>query len=208
MLYSLEVGAVGSLTPSTSKNLMFSKKLIAAGFACISLFSIASASPIVTNGDFETGDLTGWSLVYGSGSATTPGLSGAYKATLQNATAIRSGVLPTITGQTYRFSMDVDSTAPAEFFMSLVSTAPGGLFHDFHWNTSPVYTGAFNAGGAQTYSFDYVAQSSDVIFISFNSKDGSAGSIDNVSVEAVPEPVSMLVLGTGALALLRRRRRA
>lgn len=92
--------------------------------------------------------------------------------------------------------------------MSLVSTAPGGLFHDFHWNTSPVYTGAFNAGGAQTYSFDYVAQSSDVIFISFNSKDGSAGSIDNVSVEAVPEPVSMLVLGTGALALLRRRRRA
>ncbi|RYG22434.1 PEP-CTERM sorting domain-containing protein [bacterium] len=38
--------------------------------------------------------------------------------------------------------------------------------------------------------------------------DDEAIGIDNVSVQAVPEPASMIALGAGAVALLRRRRKA
>lgn len=41
-----------------------------------------------------------------------------------------------------------------------------------------------------------------------NSTSGSNAFVDNVSIQAVPEPATMAVLGLGAAALLRRRRRA
>ncbi|RYG33416.1 PEP-CTERM sorting domain-containing protein [bacterium] len=41
-----------------------------------------------------------------------------------------------------------------------------------------------------------------------NSTSGSNAFVDNVSIQAVPEPATMAALGLGAAALLRRRRRA
>lgn len=62
-------------------------------------------------------------------------------------------------------------------------------------------------GGLRRYAFEFVATGASTSLRLFSPGGGFTG-IDDVSVEAVPEPAPTVALGLGALGLLRRRRKA
>jgi len=64
------------------------------------------------------------------------------------------------------------------------------------------------ASGLKTGSYSYTFTGTGADNIKFLSDYGNTTHLDNVSVQAVPEPISMFTLGAGALALVRRRRSA
>jgi hypothetical protein len=57
-----------------------------------------------------------------------------------------------------------------------------------------------------SYSYSFVAAGSTTS-LSFININPYVSQVDNVSVQAVPEPMTMAVLGLGAAAMLRRRNR-
>jgi hypothetical protein len=72
----------------------------------------------------------------------------------------------------------------------------------FKLNNNLVATGLTTG----TYSYTFTGTGADNI--DFISDYGNTTHLDNVSVQAVPEPITMFTLGAGALALVRRRRNA
>jgi len=208
------------------------KKSLAVSLIAAGLASFASAN-LVVNGDFEAGNTgftssytyvsPGYNVLYPEGTYTVDTnaannhnlfasfgdhTSGQGNYMIVNG-SVNTGldVYATVTvagltaGSTYSLSAWVTNVYPdnpASLDFSVDSNNVGTI--------SPVGLGTW-----QQFSTTFVATGSTASISILDTNQIAHGNdfgIDDISVEAVPEPATMAVLGLGAAALLRRRRKA
>jgi len=180
------------------------KKIVFALLMACASFSISAAN-LVTNGDFETGDLTGWALSGNTSfSMVTTGNGGNNTFAWMDGPVGSVGTLTqnlaTTAGGLYNLSFDVYNTATTG--TSFQASFDGQVVHLFqnevqNWTHYTIYN--LEAGSAST----------SLAFSIRN--DPSYVGLDNVTVmAAVPEPETygMLLAGLGLLGWTARRRKA
>jgi hypothetical protein len=188
---------------------MLIRKLLFSAVAFVGMIAIepsTGAANIVLNGNFGTGDYTGWTLSGDSSSdyVTTGKLSGSsYQAALTTNASDNGYLTQTLAitaGQQYQLSFLLagDGATPNSFSASLGGTALDNLSNI--GDTLPAGT---------SYSYTYTATASSTA-LQFTDDDAPGYLyLSNVSVTptAVPEPASIMAIGIpAAMALLRRRR--
>jgi hypothetical protein len=192
--------------------------------ATLSVSASAFASANIVNGDFATGDLTGWSSVGNVGvSSNVAGLITNYASaddvaallgTTHDALNNVGGVTATIgSAIAQTFTMDKDGSVSFTWAHNSGDYMP---FNDFSvvsidgnltLLSNVASTGNFGSTGWKTSTFSLSAGTHTIGFGIVNALDGSVDSnLQIAGVQAVPEPMSMVALATGAAALLRRRR--
>ena len=123
-------------------------------------------------------------------------------------------VIPTTAGSTYRVTFDIAGflTAGSSTNPKVMQTSAGGVDTLFSLVATESYSQPFTLSLAVTWStrsFNFVATSasSTIVFTSLTANDGSAMLLDNVSMEAVPEPTAAALLGAGMIGFALRRKR-
>ena len=201
-----------------------------AAFAvCLGLFGALPALAgveLVTNGGFETGDFTGWSVVnnpsgftqvmgaFGDDVQLNPYAGNYFAALGFNASFDPGGpgtveqTIATTVGQQYTFSFAyfAENGTPNAFSASFGDQTVFAVTNDTSFTTNPI-TWLY-----QSFAVTADSPSTTIAFVSYNNPfyDG----LDSVSVQAIPnptpEPSSVAVWGLGAAAVffVSRRRRS
>jgi len=183
---------------------------------CIALLAAAAQANAVFNGGFETGDLTGWTLTNSSqfdavcqpgeqiGAAYCMVNSGDYAMSFGHAGGVTtlSQVLATTPGASYDLNFYLANDNPSDV---------GVTTFDVLWDGVDVYSLSSPQPSFSYTSINlYVTATSGSTTLSFLAQqDPSQWFLDDVSVQAVPEPAAMLTVGLTLIAagLARRRRR-
>ena len=173
-----------------------SRALLAGGFALVAISTSAHAN-LLTNGDFATGDFSGWTL---SGDTSY--------------TSVQNNVA--VLGPVYgpgMLSQNVATTAGASYDISFTLGSTGlsspGYFDAFFGNTL-LFSSANESLSSKTHSFDAVASGSSetLKFVYFNLPQYYV--LSGVSVAPVPEPSQVVLMLVGAglmLAVVQRRKK-
>ena len=188
----------------------------------------ALAADVAVNGGFETGDFTGWTdfLSPDASIVSDSPFAGSFNAKIDNQND--TGVAALMKGANFGAGTLTPGADVEVRFWARGSAGPGGVH--FAELFSEVSGGGVSKteilGGAplfptsdtvwQEYIFNTTLgpDVSGGVTLQFNAATGAvSGSfstleIDNVSVDVVPEPGSLALLGLGGLAVFRRRRRA
>jgi len=197
--------------------------------ACITTIGlgVAHAAP-VTNGDFETGDFTGWSIS-GSAAVTSDadfrafaGATGSFPtgffaAQFGNGDSPATGVISqqfaTIAAQAYQIELDYGrlgfGAGPQSLQLSLTNVSDGTVLFQ---TTITDGTGDSNLASLldrYTYQFFASGPATKLTFRDVSATTMSTdGVLDNVRVTVVPEPTALALIAWGAgLACWRHRRR-
>lgn len=197
------------------------KTMMMLGAATCLVVSGVSAQELTTNGDFETGDTTGWTEFPTANSTfniTSDASEGDWAAEIFNNDSASAAVVK-------QANIGIGTVNPGDpitiSFDAKGSFAEGGVsFAEFFSEIDGGGTSSSEILGGgplpltdsyQTFTFNTVAGSdvSGGVSLQFTATTGGApGStavvfIDNVSV--VPEPATLGLMGLGGLAMLRRR---
>jgi hypothetical protein len=167
--------------------------------ACVAALGFAADLPgtakadLVVNGDFGTGDFTGWSLSGDSSYAYVSGSPGDYAAALSTSgmgDGFLTQTLSTTVGQDYlvSFLLAGDGATPNSLVVSLGGTTLVSLTDVPDTLSSPVL-----------YSFDFTASSSSSLLQFDFVDDPGYLYVTNVSVNAVPEPSTAVSAALGIL---------
>jgi hypothetical protein len=177
-----------------------------------------SSANIVTNGSFEA-------VSYGNSykQLSNDGVTGGWYAE-KDFLEIGAASVYGVTGQDGKQVLELDAKANAKASQKLTTTkskysvtfsaalrksvATSSQGGDLYWNDVKVGSFLPSSTKMQDYKFFVTGTGSDKIsFVATGKSDSYGTLIDNVSVQAVPEPTSMAALAMGGIALLRRRRK-
>jgi hypothetical protein len=188
------------------KSTMKSKGLVVGIAMVLTLAAVerAASALMVVNGGFETGDTTVWTVTFAAsgsmlGVATTSPNSGTYSALFGAWNSQYDSIaqnLATTAGQQYTLSFFLRNNGVGnDSFQALWD---GTAVLDITPSTSEFDYTQFN------FNVTATAASTPLEFRAYDNP--ALLLLDDVSVTAVPEPPTLLLLALGGLALLRRRR--
>jgi hypothetical protein len=194
-----------------------SKKLVI--FVCtLCLVSNAALAAPISNGGFETGDLTDWWTSFDDPAATTTVQSSVvYDGTY----AVQYVTEADLTeGQNNKLGQSGDMLAGTSFSVSGMydATSWGGAgvsieykdasWGTFAWEWYTIYGGDGTDTGWLSFATPtWTAPTGTEHFdVSINQWSWATTYLDNVSLTVVPEPATMLLLGLGGLVLRSRKR--
>jgi hypothetical protein len=168
---------------------------------------MSAKANLVTNGNFATGDFTGWTNPAGSGvaiDATFPAPGDTNDAVFTGSGTLSQSV-PTTTGGSYMlyFSVVDEAPIPTDTFTVSFGTFTATITGD---TTGGVYTAeSFTVPAA-----DVIGTSTELSFQGFSQI--AVWNLDDVSVvpvsTAVPEPASGALIASGLLLMTMRRRKS
>lgn len=169
--------------------------------------SQALATNLVTNGSFETGDLTGWLTQpagigsdFGVKPEPTPFGNFCMEFSADGVPMDEiSQILGTTMGQTYRISMWVKNYGIEQDRLQI------GFGFSLVLDLEPVGTGLESWQYIETTA---VAPNNNSRFAIYGKDNAAAFYVDDIKVEAVPEPMTMITMGAGFAGLVLRRRTA
>lgn len=211
---------------------MMLKKVLGIVVSAVILSSSAASAAIITNGGFESGDFSGWTVntgaptpynqvvigynqptgyptgAFGEPIPPAPG-GGNYGAYFVSDTSTQSisQSISLLAGTSYYVSFDIYSPKNGQNnpFDALLQSSTDG-------NLSPVFTAKTLGTGWVHYSAEFVASAGPYAFSLNYTPLGVTGAdfvVDNINVAAVPEPATwgMMIMGFAGIGFLAYRRR-
>jgi hypothetical protein len=170
------------------------KTLLVAVAALVIAAPAAAAVNLVTNGDFSTGDFTGWSQFGNTGFTFVSGGVAVF-----GPVGSTGGIVQSLSG--------VGSSGTLEFDLS----HDGGTYNSFDVTYGSTTLNSFvNAASFGTTHYTYAISGDNALTFTFR-QDPAYYRLDNVVVTSnVPEPAAwaMLIAGFGLTGAVMRRRRS
>ena len=174
----------------------------------------ANAQNLLLNGNFNTGDYTGWYTYAADGTmantiTTTPTFDGSPNAQMVSGdTTYRDALGQAVSiggNQQYNISFDYYvNVVPTSFAISVTYDDAGNNYLGYEFPTGVLTS----AGGWETYSGNFTTPANTAsLKLEFELYSAATVNLDNVSLTPAPEPTTFALLGSAGLGLLVLRRR-